>query len=285
MPATGFGDFLRARRAQVTPDQVGLPTTGRRRVPGLRREEVAALASLSTDYYVRLEQGRERSPSTQVVGAIAAALKLDHDARQHLYRLVGFSPVLRAAEHSEQVDLGLRLLMDAWSDTPALVLGRAHDMLAYNPLGGALWSPFTGSNLVLNLFLDPRARSYYYDWKQAAVTTVASFRATTVAAPDDPRVCEVLAELIAASPEFVEIWERHDARGKSVERKTFVHPAVGELTLLTQLFDIRSAPGQQLVVYSADPGSMTAQALRLLGALAATHDAETARQQFGRQSA
>lgn len=275
MSSMDVGDFLRARRAEVTPAQVGLPSTGRRRVSGLRREEVAALAGLSVDYYVRLEQGREKHPSTQVLSAIADALQLDHDAYQHLFRIAGFAPGLRTSARPERIDPDLRQLMDGWPDNPTLLLGRTYDVLARNRLGAALWRPFTYSdNLLLNIFLDDAAPTFYKDWRAAAVNTVAGFRAAAGVALDDPRVKEIVAELTAASPEFVEIWERNDARGKSADVKTFVHPEVGELTLRMQTFDVRSAPGQQLVVYHAEAGSPSAQALKLLGSLAVTDDAE-----------
>lgn len=271
------GEFLRARRAQVTPEQVGLPTTGRRRVPGLRREEVAALAGLSVDYYVRLEQGRERHPSTQVLTSIADALQLDHDAHVHLFRIAGFTPGLRTSARPERIDPDLRQLMDGWPHHPTLLLGRTYDVLARNSLGAALWRPFTRSdNLLLNLFLDDAAPAFYKHWRAAAVNTVAGFRAAAAAAPDDQRVQEIVDELRRSSREFVEIWDRNDARGKSADVKTFVHPDVGELTLHMQTFDVRSAPGQQLVVYQAEPGTASAERLALLGTLVATEQAQGA---------
>jgi transcriptional regulator with XRE-family HTH domain len=276
MTSMPVGDFLRARRGQVTPEQVGLPTTTRRRVTGLRREEVATLAGLSVDYYVRLEQGRERHPSTQVLAAIADALQLDDDAHQHLFRLAGFTPGLRTAAGPERVDPDLLQLMSGWPDNPALLLGRTYDVLARNALGAALWRPFTHSdNLLLNIFLDGAAASFYANWRQAAVNTVAGFRAAAGIAGDDPRVAEIVEELRAASQEFVEIWERNSARGKAADVKTFRHPEVGELTLRMQTFDVRSTPGQQLVVYHAEPGTASAQALALLGTLYATENSRS----------
>jgi transcriptional regulator with XRE-family HTH domain len=274
MTAMHVGEFLRARRSRVTPEQVGLPVSARRRVPGLRREEVATLAGLSVDYYARLEQGRERHPSPQVLAAIADVLALDHDAYQHLFRIAGFAPGLRTSARPERIDPDLRQLMDGWPNNPTLLLGRTYDVLARNRLGSALWRPFTYSdNLLLNIFLDDAAPAFYRDWRTAARNTVAGFRTAAGAALDDPRVKDILADLTAHSPEFVQMWERNDARGKSAEVKSFVHPDVGELTLRMQTFDVRSAPGQQLVVYHAEPGTPSAQALALLGTLAATDDA------------
>ncbi|WP_272493055.1 helix-turn-helix domain-containing protein [Jidongwangia harbinensis] len=276
MASSPLGDYLRGRRAAVTPGQAGLPAGGTRRVAGLRREEVALLAGLSVDYYIRLEQGRERHPSAQVLDALGAALRLDDDGRRHLYRLAGLGPRPPVAA-PERVDPDLRQLLDGWPDNPALVLGRAYDVLARNRLGAALFAGFTYSeNLVLNMFLDPFARSFYRDWPAAAVNTVAGFRLAEGATPHDPRIARVLRELREESAEFVRLWKRNEARGKRAEVKTFVHGEVGELTLRMQTFDVRSAPGQQLVVYHAEPGSPAAQGLRLLGSIAATRDSTVA---------
>lgn len=267
-----LGEFLRSRRGEVGPEHVGLPAGRARRVPGLRREEVALLAGVSVDYYVRLEQGRERSPSAQVLDALAEALRLDDDARQHLFRLAGLAP-RPAAGRPEQVSPHLLQLLDGWPDNPALVLSRCYDVLARNRLGRALFDAFTYSdNLLLNVFRDPAARAFYADWRHAAVNTVAGFRLGTGSAPDDPRTLAIVEELRATSAEFREIWARNQARGKSAEVKTFVHREVGPVTLRMQTFDIREAPGQQLVVYHAEPGSPDAQALALLGSIAATRE-------------
>lgn len=268
---SGLDGFLRARRGQVTPADVGLATHGARRVPGLRREEVALLAEVSVDYYVRLEQGRERHPSAQVLDALARALSLSDDGRLHLYRLAGLGPRQRWTATAERVDPALLQLMDHWPDTPALVLGRAYDVLAANRLGDALFSGFPHSrNLIVTVFLDPASASFYADWPAAAANTVAGFRLAQSSWGDTPRVREVVEQLLRESPPFAELWARHDARGKTLEVKRFVHPEVGPLTLRMQSFDVRSAPGQQLVVYDAEPGSSSAQGLALLGSLAAT---------------
>jgi transcriptional regulator with XRE-family HTH domain len=260
-----------ARRAQVTPQEAGLPATGLRRVPGLRREEVAMLAGVSVDYYVRLEQGRERTPSAQVIDALAAALRLAEDGRSHLFRLAGLSPRARSAAVDDRVDPSLLQLMDAWPDNPAIVYNRAYDVLASNAIADALFHDWTHSrNLMHVVFTDPAARAFYRDWHEVARNSVAGFRLGHGEAPGDPRVRQVLAELLERSPEFAELWGRHDARGKALERKRFGHRHVGPLTLTMQTFDVRSSPGQELVVYHAEPGSDSAGALALLGSLAAT---------------
>jgi transcriptional regulator with XRE-family HTH domain len=265
-----LGEFLRSRRGEVRPDDVGLPAGRSRRVPGLRREEVALLGGVSVDYYVRLEQGRERNPSAQVLDALAEALRLDDDARQHAFRLAGLAPRPVSAR-PEQASPHLRQLMDGWPDTPAVVLSRCYDVLARNRLATALYDVFTYSdNLLLNIFLDPAARAFYADWQRAAANTVAGFRLSTGSMPDDPRTAAIVEELHATSPEFRRFWARNQARGKSTEVKTFAHREVGAITVCMQTFDIREAPGQQLVVYHAEPGSPDAQALKLLGSIAAT---------------
>lgn len=265
-----FGAYLRSRRAALRPADVGLTSTGVRRVPGLRREEVALLAGVSVDYYGRLEQGRERSPSVQVVESLAGALRLDNDGRIHLFRLAGLAPRAPVRPSSDRVDPGLHRLMDSWPDNPALVYNRAYDILAANPMANALFGELGAvGNLMLLVFTDPRARDFYADWHAVAADSVAGFRMAYGSAPDDPRAKAVLAELLAVA-EFRTLWERQEARRKCLARKTFRHPEVGTVTLNMQTFDVRSAPGQELIVYDADPGTPSADALQLLGSIAAT---------------
>lgn len=266
-----LGRFLRARRALVQPEDAGLPAGSRRRVAGLRREEVAMLAGVSTDYYVRLEQGRERSPSAQVVDALARALGLEDDATDHLHRLA--RPVAgdsSARRRPEQVSPVLLRMMEGWHRTPAVVLGRCLTVLAHNALGRGLFAGHIHSDDLLRLvFLDPDAREFYPDWERVAVNTVAGLRAAVGTDHDDPQLIETVGELSLKSDEFRRLWARHDIRQKSRETKRFRHPQVGDLTLDYESLTVNSAPGQQLVVYQAEPGSPSEQALALLGSLGA----------------
>ncbi|HEY2061369.1 MAG TPA: helix-turn-helix transcriptional regulator [Amycolatopsis sp.] len=266
-----IGQFLRARRELVDPAELGLEVGPRRRVSGLRREEVALLAGVSTDYYVRLEQGRERNPSAQVVEALARALQLDEEAVAHLHKLASPGPARRRrTPQRERVSRQLVQLMDAWPQTPALVLGRCLGVLAGNALGKALFGGHEHSDDLIRLvFLDPDAREFYPDWERVAVNTVGGLRATAGLDPDDPLLIETVGELSVKSPEFRRLWARHDIRQKTKETKRFHHRLVGGLTLHYESLTVNSAPGQQLVVYQADPGSPSEEALALLGSLTA----------------
>ncbi|MGW0338055.1 helix-turn-helix domain-containing protein [Streptomyces sp. NPDC003011] len=272
-----LGEFLRARRALVRPGEQGVPTVGHRRVAGLRREEVAMLAGLSTDYYVRLEQGRERNPSVQVVDALARALLLDDEAAAHLHRLARPVPGRpRGNSRRQRVGPALLRMMNSWTGTPAVVLGRCMEVLAHNPLGAALFAGHTYSGDLMRLvFLDPDARDFYPDWDQVAANAVGGLRDAAGTDYDDPQLIELVGELSLRSEAFRTLWARHDIRRKRHETKRFRHPAVGELTLDYESLTINSAPGQQLVVYQAAPGSPSAHALSLLGSLTATQTARS----------
>ncbi|NJP90087.1 helix-turn-helix domain-containing protein [Nonomuraea sp. FMUSA5-5] len=266
-----LGQFLRARRERLQPEDLGMPAGTRRRVRGLRREEVARLAGVSTDYYVRLEQGRERHPSAQVVDALARALELEEDAATHLHQLSRPAPARRRPRpRREQVGPGLVRLMAAWPHTPAIVLGRCMTVLAANPLGKALYDGHAYSDdLVRLVFLDPDARAFFPDWDRVAVNTVGGLRSAAGDDYDDPRLVEVVGELSLKSEPFRRLWARHDVRQKTHETKRFHHPLVGPLTLHYESLTVNGAPGQQLVVYQADPGSPSEEALSLLGSLTA----------------
>ncbi|MYV55300.1 helix-turn-helix transcriptional regulator [Streptomyces sp. SID3212] len=265
---TPLGEFLRARREALKPHDVGLPEYGRRRVPGLRREEVALLAGVSSDYYIRLEQGREKSPSSQVLDGVARALKLDAEATDHLNRLCLTASERRRDRSEAGVSRQLSQLMDAWEHTPAFVVGPALDILAGNSLAMALHSGFeTFDNLALMVFADPAGREFYQEWERAAHSCVAEIRAAYGHDPASARIAEVVAELSARSEEFAAIWQLHDVKSKSQEGKHLKHPQVGDLHIKFAAFTVNGAPHQQLVVYQAEPASPTAAAFDALRAM------------------
>ncbi|WP_306204597.1 helix-turn-helix transcriptional regulator [Actinoplanes sp. RD1] len=264
-----LGDFLRARRAATTPADVGLPESGARRVTGLRRDEVALLAGMSVDYYKRMEQGRERNPSEQVLRALAAALRLDDVATAHLYRL-GL-PVFEGATALTEVAPELRRLMDGMRDMPAFIVGVAQDILAANALARELYSGFARyDNLLCMIFLDPFAREFYADWDRAARIAVGNLRASSSQFPGDERIEQVVGRLSVRSPVFADLWARYEIRPRTREyEKRFHHSHVGTLSLHFEALAVTSAPGQHLSVYTAEPGSSAEDALILLRRLAA----------------
>ncbi|WP_203886088.1 helix-turn-helix domain-containing protein [Planotetraspora kaengkrachanensis] len=264
-----LGEFLQARRKLVTPDEIGLKHSGRRRTPGLRREEMAFLAGVSTDYYSRLEQGRERNPSDQVLAALARALDLDSESAQHLYALAHprtrrDTPVSRM----ESVSPMLLRLLRGWNHTPAMVLGRWMDVLAANPIAEALYDGLQhNDNLIRMVFLNPASQEFYADWEKIAYHKAAHLRAVAGTDPDDPFLPELVEELSEASEEFRRLWARHDVHFKTADFKQFHHRGVGELHLFYESFTVNSAPGQQLMIFQAEPGSQTEKALAVLGGL------------------
>ncbi|MFG3101300.1 helix-turn-helix domain-containing protein [Streptomyces sp. NPDC048182] len=275
MDMNRLSDFLRARRALVRPQDHGMPA-GTRRTPGLRREEIAVLAGVSTDYYVRLEQGRERNPSPQVQRALAAALLLDDEEAAYLRAIVDPpQPGRPPAAAREYAGPQLVSLLDTWADTPALVYGRYLDLLAVNSLGEALFS-WLGmeTSLITGMFLNPAAQDFYRDWAAVAQGCVAALRAANPA-PDDQRLQELVGELAVQNPDFARMWARHEVRAKTASAKRFHHALVGDLTLNFETFSVNSAPGQHLVVYRAEPGSAAEQSLALLGSLALTEAPNT----------
>ncbi|AGL17965.1 helix-turn-helix transcriptional regulator [Actinoplanes sp. N902-109] len=270
MAGNDLGEFLRAHRSRLRPGDVGLPSYGRRRVAGLRREEVAVLAGMNTDYYARLEQGREHRPSPQILDAISTALRLDDQAREHLYRLAGAAPGARRTAR-ETVGMPLRHLLDAQTSAPAFVLSPAKDLLAVNALAEALFSPFTSAgNLARMVFLDPAAPRFFVRWDSFAESVAAGLRHAAGTDPDHPRLRDLIGSLHERSAAFAALWDSQRVYGKSQDGVELEHPEIGPLELTSLSFDVRAAPGQILVVYQPEPGSPSAHALALLGTLHAT---------------
>jgi transcriptional regulator with XRE-family HTH domain len=275
-------EFLTTRRARLTPDQVGLPDFGgRRRVPGLRREEVALVAGMSVEYYVRLERGNATGVSESVLEGISRALRLDDAERSHLYDLVraanqGAHPQRRRPRAKTlQVRPGLRQLLDAMDGVPAFVQNGRLDILAINRLGRAVFSemyvqPQRPANFGRFVFLDPRAGTFYRDWETAARQTVAILRAEAGRAPHDRDLSDLVGELSTRSDPFRALWASHDVREHRTGVKAVTHPVVGDLDLDFEAMDLTSERGVQLIAYSAAPGSASHDALRLLGSWTAT---------------
>lgn len=264
-----LGEFLSARRALVGPEQVGLPVHGVRRVPGLRREEVAMLAGISADYYLRLERGRDRNPSVQVLESIARVLGLDDDQLAHLLTLAGDAPRRRRPRpRRETVPAGALGLLRSLAQ-PAFIEGRYFDILAVNDLATAL-SPglVVGGNQLRSFFLDPAERAVHPDWEAMTECFVANLHQAVGTDIDDPRFIELTGELALASDTFRRLWARHDVRGQYGTPVRFAHPQVGELTLQRERLGIDGADGLKLVVYHPEPGSRDAEKLALLASVA-----------------
>lgn len=263
-----LGGFLRAHRGRLDPHDLGLVTHGRRRVAGLRREEVAVLAGVSSDYYTRLEQDRERNPSASVLDAIGRALRLAPEAREHLYRLAGLHPRLGPDTRYDQVHPALRQLLDAFPTSAAYVLGPAFDVLATNPVAAALLSPFDGcTNMVRILVGHPEARTVFVDWLEVTTRTVHALRLQAGRFPNDPGIHGLVEDMLEAHPEFRSLWEDQVVGELTRAFKVFAHPAAGRMELTYQTFDVHDAPGQQLLVGTPTPGSRSAQALGYLASM------------------
>ncbi|GAB1820536.1 helix-turn-helix domain-containing protein [Herbidospora sp. RD11066] len=262
-----LGDFLRARREATSPAQAGFLHAPSRRTPGLRREEVAMLAGVSGSYYVRLEQGRERNPSAQVLSALARVLQLDPDATAYLYSLA--HPWARPQVVTgvmEQVSPSLLRLVNLSRHAPALVLGRRFEVLAANPLVEALYEGMGClDNCTRMIYLGTNAADFYPDWEKAARAKTAQLRTAVAADPDDPYLLDLVAELTAHSADFRRIWALHEVQTRGNEVKELRHPRLGDLTLSWEVLSV-SGTGQKFVVLAADPDSPSDQALRELAA-------------------
>ncbi|OZF43107.1 helix-turn-helix domain-containing protein [Rhodococcus sp. 14-1411-2a] len=265
-----LGGYLRARREQLDPEDVGLIGGGRRRVRGLRREEVAMLAGISTDYYVRLEQGRNQTPSTQVLDALAAVLRLDADSTAYLHALATPpTSARRPARRTERVSAGTLRFLDALP-MPALIHDRRFTVLAANRMATAL-SPNNspGVNLLRAVFLDADERELHRDWSRVTTDAVAGIRAVSATHLDDEVLTALVGELSIASAVFRQLWARHDVHLRTGGTSLLDHPEVGPLDLRHEKLTVAGTDGQTLVAYHAEPNTPSADALQLLGTLAA----------------
>lgn len=272
MARNELGEFLKARRAAVAPDPRLLGDLRPRRVPGLRREEVAQLAGLSADYYTRLEQGRHRSPSEAVLNGLADALELDTSARQHLFALAraaegGTGP--KPTDRVQRVRPSLHQLLESLTDLPAFVRGRRTDVLAMNPLARFVLHDFTAEpvrrrNLVRWALLDPEARTRYRDWEQVVSAMVGTLRMDAGRHPDDPLLKELVGELAVQSEEFRQWWAEQRVVERTAGTKRFNHPMVGELDVDFEALDVAGESDQTLFIYTTRPGSESERRMRVL---------------------
>lgn len=275
-------DFLVSRRARITPQAKGLPADERRRVPGLRRTEVASLAGVSVEYYAKLERGSLAGVSASVLEAIASALELDNAEREHLFDLAreaDGSAILtrprRGGDRQWAPPPSLQWVLDGMRDAPAIVSNGRNDLLATNHLGRAMYSDlFAGAtgtpNFARFTFLDPAARRFYPNWEFFADITVATLRTEAGRDPHDRRLHELVGELSTRSEEFRRRWSAHDVRIHTTGTKHFHHSVVGDLVLAYETVDLRSGPGLSMTVYAAEPGSPSESGLRLLASWAAS---------------
>ncbi|WP_327121308.1 helix-turn-helix transcriptional regulator [Streptomyces sp. NBC_01341] len=266
-----LGEFLRSRRARLKPDDVGLPDFGRhRRVPGLRREELAQLAGVSVAYYTRLEQGNGQNVSVEVLDAIASALRLTDAEGAHLSHLAKpRQHRKKPSPRQQRVRAALNQLLDSMDGVPAYVVGRRAEILAWNRMAAAVfgdWSelPAQERNWARLVFLKPGYRDLFVEWDQKASDIVAFLRMDAGCRPDDSRLSALVGELSVKSQDFRRLWARHDVKEKSHGVKRLCHPLVGELSLSFETFTLPDDAEQSMVTYHAEPGSESAEALRLL---------------------
>ncbi|GAB3233481.1 helix-turn-helix transcriptional regulator [Glycomyces halotolerans] len=263
--------FLRSRRGRLSPERAGLADDGRiRRVPGLRRDEVARLANMSTEYYTRLEQGRGGNPSPEVLEALASALQLDASERAHLLDLCGVNPsVRRSSGAAQRVRPGMMLTLQSLDRIPAFICGRRTDVLAMNRLARAVIGdleskPVAERNMARYLFLDPEARERTPEWERMAGDTVAVLRFDAGRHPDDARLADLIEELSERSGEFDDWWNDRRVLRRTHGIKRYRHPVVGDLEFYYESFEAPGDPDQVMCVYNVEPGSPSAEALRLL---------------------
>jgi len=278
----GISEFLTTRRAKLTPSQVGLPDFGgRRRVPGLRREEVALVAGMSAEYYKRLERGNAAGVSEAVIDGVSRALQLDDAEHAHLYDLVraanaGAHPQQRArTTRKTQLTSGMRQTIDAMSTVPVFIQNGRLDAIATNRLGAALFSEMLDgvrppANAARFIFLEPRAQVFYREWDAQTRQIVAVLRAEAGRSPYDRQLTDLVGELSTRSDLFRKLWGAHDVREHRTGLKLVHHPVVGDLDLTFQAMDLASDRGLQMVVFSAEPGSPTHERLQLLANVAET---------------
>ena len=271
-----LGTFLRGRRALLDPDAIGVVSHGRRRVPGLRREELAQLAGVSPTYYTRLEQGQSTGASDSVLDSLSRALRLTPDERRHLHHLARPPRTPTAAlDHHETASTATRQLVAAVQEVPVLVLDRRNDVLAWNPLAHALVAghlrreapdePDERPNTLWMLFLDPHTRELYTCWDEEARRAVASLRLTAGEHPDDRSLSALVGELVVRSDEFAALWAEHPVTSCSEGSKHYRHPSVGRLELSFTMTTTADGRGHRLLALTAEPGSPSQHALRLLG--------------------
>ncbi|MFG2003889.1 helix-turn-helix domain-containing protein [Spirillospora sp. NPDC048911] len=274
-------EFLTSRRARITPDQAGLPAYGgNRRVKGLRREEVALLAGVSVDYYVRLERGNLSGASDSVLDGVARALQLDDAEREHLFdlaRRTTASATARRRPPARKLRPALQHMLDAIGDAPAWIRNDRFDLVATNSLARALYSPLLAdprrpANTARFIFLDPAAQEFFGDWKKAADDVAGMLRAEAGRNPYDKDLSDLIGELSTRSEVFRRRWANHNVRYHRTGTKRFHHPAVGDLELHFESMALTSEPGFTLVIYTATPGTPSADGLRLLAAWGATED-------------
>ncbi|WP_189225969.1 helix-turn-helix transcriptional regulator [Saccharothrix coeruleofusca] len=271
-----LGHFLRTRRARLTPADVGLPASaGLRRRPGLRREDLASLAGVSTDYYTRLEQGRRTRPSPSVVAALARALRLDEADHERLRELaVGVRRAATGQEPDREVNPATALLVESLRPNPAQLLDHAMNLLTWNPGGLDMYAgieewPAERRNVARYVFLHPAATDLFPAWEHEARCCVAYLRTSFDRRPDDPALTSLVAELTLGNPEFGRLWKRSDVRGRPSGVKTLRHPRAGAVTLRFQVSRLVGAPGRQhSVTYYADPGTADYDRMVLLDATA-----------------